>query len=82
MSRETKAGTGCGGCGSVVEGILESILGSSFRSKKSSEGICECTKYSRDDVIKIYGRKSPLRRRGDGNPRMGDGRVRKVQARS
>ena len=52
VSRETKAGTGCGGCGSVVEGILESILGSSFRSKKSSEGICECTKYSRIDVIK------------------------------
>ncbi|HZX35155.1 MAG TPA: nitrite reductase large subunit NirB [Thermodesulfobacteriota bacterium] len=52
VSRETKAGTGCGGCGSIVEGILESILGSSFRSKKSSEGICECTKYSREDVIK------------------------------
>lgn len=47
----TKASNSCGGCSGMVEQILESVLGASFQSQKE-KSICECTKYSRDDVVK------------------------------
>ncbi len=47
----TKASNSCGGCSGMVEQILESVLGASFQSKQD-KSICECTKYSRDDVVK------------------------------
>ncbi|MBI3399321.1 MAG: NAD(P)/FAD-dependent oxidoreductase [Deltaproteobacteria bacterium] len=50
VKRETKASSSCGGCASLVDQILESILGSSFQ--KMPQSICECTRYTRDDVIK------------------------------
>lgn len=50
VKRETKASSSCGGCGPLIDQILESILGSSFQ--KMPPSICECTRYTRDDVIK------------------------------
>ncbi len=52
VKRETKASTSCGGCSDVVERVLESVLGSSFKSETGERSICACTKYTRDDVIK------------------------------
>ncbi|MBI3754369.1 MAG: NAD(P)/FAD-dependent oxidoreductase [Deltaproteobacteria bacterium] len=50
VKRETKASSSCGGCAALVDQILESVLGSSFQGM--AKGICECTKYTREDVIK------------------------------
>ncbi|MBI3755917.1 MAG: NAD(P)/FAD-dependent oxidoreductase [Deltaproteobacteria bacterium] len=52
VKRETKASSSCGGCGALVDQILESVLGSSFQDNRQTAAICSCTKYSRDDVIK------------------------------
>ena len=52
VKRETKASSSCGGCGALVDQILEAVLGSSFQSSSQPASICSCTKYSRDDVIK------------------------------
>lgn len=52
VKKETKASSSCGGCGILVDQILESILGSSFQGRLEPASICECTKYTRDDVIK------------------------------
>ncbi|MBI5234999.1 MAG: NAD(P)/FAD-dependent oxidoreductase, partial [Deltaproteobacteria bacterium] len=52
VRRETKASGSCGGCASLVDRILEATLGSSFQAGVSGVGICDCTKYTRDDIIK------------------------------
>ena len=52
VTRETGAGGGCGGCGELIEQILESTLGSDFNSAIHNEGICPCTRYTRDDIVK------------------------------
>lgn len=52
VSRETKAATSCGGCASLVDQVLESVLGSSFQTLKRPEYLCECTHYTRDDIIR------------------------------
>lgn len=52
VSRETKAGASCGGCVSLVDQLLESVLGSSFQTHKRPEYLCECTHYTRDDILK------------------------------
>ncbi len=52
VERETKAATSCGGCGTLVEQILEATLGSDFQGSSEARGICGCTKYTRDDLIK------------------------------
>ncbi len=52
VRRETKASASCGGCTAMVEQILESVLGSDFRSASAKRSICQCTKYTRDDIIK------------------------------
>lgn len=52
VKRETKASSSCGGCGALVDQILEAVLGSSFQGGAQAANICSCTKYSRDDVIK------------------------------
>ena len=52
VTRETKAGGSCGGCGSTIDRILEAVLGSSFEGGAVATGICECTKYSRDEIIR------------------------------
>jgi nitrite reductase (NADH) large subunit len=49
---ETKAGSSCGGCGTIIDKLLESVLGSNFDGTRQSTGICKCTNYSRDDIIK------------------------------
>ena len=51
VTKETKAGGSCGGCSGVVERILESVLGTNFEANELNN-ICECTKYSREDIIK------------------------------
>ncbi len=52
VTKETKAGGSCGGCTDVVERILESVLGTNFDAGVEASSICECTKYSREDIIK------------------------------
>ena len=52
VTRETKAGGSCGGCSGVVERILESVLGTNFEAGEESNSICQCTKYTREDIIK------------------------------
>ncbi len=52
VKKSTKASASCGGCSGIVEQILSSVLGASFQGEKKAKGICECTKYTRDDVIK------------------------------
>jgi nitrite reductase (NADH) large subunit len=52
VKRETNASSSCGGCGSLVDRILENILGTSFEAQQTGASICACTKYSRDDIIK------------------------------
>ncbi|MWV45084.1 nitrite reductase large subunit [Paenibacillus sp. HJL G12] len=51
---EIKACTGatrsCGGCKPVVEQILQYVLGDGFQSD-SKQGICGCTKLSRDQIV-------------------------------
>lgn len=49
---ETNASGSCGGCAGLVDRILESVLGSSFEGQKARDGICGCTKYTREDIIK------------------------------
>lgn len=51
VKRETKAGSSCGGCLPTVERILEAVLGANYEGR-GKEGLCPCTKYTRDDVIK------------------------------
>jgi len=52
VKKETGASGSCGGCASMVDKILEATLGASFEASSKPSNICECTKYSRDDVIK------------------------------
>lgn len=52
VKRETKAGSSCGGCVSIVDQILESVLGSSFQSQQRTHSLCECTNYTREDIIR------------------------------
>ncbi|MEK6791310.1 MAG: nitrite reductase large subunit NirB [Deltaproteobacteria bacterium] len=52
VRRETKASGSCGGCAALVDRILEATLGSSFQAASDGAGICACTKYTRDDIIK------------------------------
>jgi nitrite reductase (NADH) large subunit len=52
VAASTKASSSCGGCSALVEQILETVLGSNFRDRKKTRGICPCTKYTRDDIIK------------------------------
>ncbi|MFQ5427930.1 MAG: nitrite reductase large subunit NirB [Thermodesulfobacteriota bacterium] len=52
VERETRAATSCGGCGTLVEQILEATLGSDFQGGSEAQGICGCTKYTREDLIK------------------------------
>ncbi len=52
VERETKAATSCGGCGTLVEQILEATLGSDFQGRGEDRAICSCTRYTRDDLIK------------------------------
>ncbi|GIP25335.1 nitrite reductase [NAD(P)H] [Paenibacillus sp. J23TS9] len=51
---EIKACTGatrsCGGCKPVVEQILQYVLGDGFQTE-SKQGICGCTKLSRDEIV-------------------------------
>ncbi|GMR05235.1 MAG: nitrite reductase large subunit NirB [Thermodesulfobacteriota bacterium] len=58
VKRETGASGSCGGCASMVDRILEFTLGSSFEAGSKPSNICECTTYSRDDVIKNIREKS------------------------
>lgn len=51
VKRETRASASCGGCAKTVDAILEATLGADFRERQKAN-ICECTKYSREDVIK------------------------------
>ncbi|GGF92138.1 nitrite reductase large subunit NirB [Paenibacillus abyssi] len=46
----TKASGSCGGCKPLVEAILTSTLGAD-NVKTIKEGICGCTKHSRDEVV-------------------------------
>jgi len=52
VERETKAATSCGGCGTLVEQILEAVLGSDFQGGGEDRAICACTRYTRDDLIR------------------------------
>lgn len=52
VCKETRASSSCGGCGDVIDMLLESVLGSNFDSASGSRGICECTKYTREDIVK------------------------------
>ena len=52
VKRETKAASSCGGCSSVVERILESVLGTNFEGAEDSKSICPCTKYTREDIVR------------------------------
>ncbi|HAO93159.1 MAG: hypothetical protein A2X93_04570 [Deltaproteobacteria bacterium GWC2_56_8] len=51
IKRETGASSSCGGCAPLVERILEATLGSDF-NPSSKQGLCACTRYTRDDVVK------------------------------
>lgn len=51
VRRETNATGSCGGCAPVVDRILESVLGSNFQSSEKA-GICPCTGYGREDIIR------------------------------
>ncbi len=52
VKRETKAATSCGGCSGLVARILEETLGSNFEAKAGDAGLCPCTKYAREDIVK------------------------------
>jgi nitrite reductase (NADH) large subunit len=52
VSRETRAGTSCGGCQRLIDQILESVLGGDFQAGLRPASLCACTKYTRDDIIK------------------------------
>ncbi|RKL67413.1 nitrite reductase large subunit [Salipaludibacillus neizhouensis] len=49
----TKAGASCGKCRPVVEGILALTLGDSFDAAAQQSGMCECTHFSRDEVVAV-----------------------------
>lgn len=51
IKRETGASSSCGGCAPLVERILEATLGSDF-NPSSKQGLCACTRYTREDVVK------------------------------
>lgn len=51
IKRETGASGSCGGCASVVDRILEETLGAQFQPALSAS-LCECTAYSREDVLR------------------------------
>ncbi|TAN62398.1 NAD(P)/FAD-dependent oxidoreductase, partial [bacterium] len=52
VKRETKAATSCGGCSGLVDRILEATLGANFNAVNADVGLCACTRYTRDDIIK------------------------------
>ncbi len=52
VANETKASDSCGGCSSLVEQILENVLGTDFQGMRGEESLCPCTRYTRDDVLK------------------------------
>lgn len=57
IKKETGASSSCGGCARLVERILEATLGSDF-NPSSKQGLCACTRYTREDVIKNIREKS------------------------
>ncbi len=70
VSLETKASASCGGCSGLVERILESVLGSGFDASLARTGICACTPYSREEIVK-YIKEQGLRSVEDVMERLG-----------
>lgn len=51
VKNETGASSSCGGCAPLVDMVLEETLGAAFHAS-SSQAICPCTSYAREDVIR------------------------------
>ncbi len=52
VTAETGAASSCGGCSVVIDQLLEVALGSNFQDAGRHPGICACTKYSREDIVR------------------------------
>jgi nitrite reductase (NADH) large subunit len=50
VRKETGASKSCGGCAPLIERLLESVVGSDYQ-KDRVKPICECTSYTREDVL-------------------------------
>lgn len=46
----TKAAGSCGGCATIVDDILASVLGSSFEVSTMNKPICKCTKLTHEEL--------------------------------
>ncbi|MCK4738534.1 MAG: nitrite reductase large subunit NirB, partial [Deltaproteobacteria bacterium] len=52
VTKETRAGGSCGGCGQLIDELLLSVLGSDFQRSLKPPSLCECTSYGRADIVK------------------------------
>ncbi len=52
VTKETRAGGSCGGCGQLIDELLLSVLGSHFQRSLKPPSLCECTSYGRADIVK------------------------------
>ncbi|MCG7407295.1 nitrite reductase large subunit NirB [Paenibacillus sp. ACRRX] len=51
VKMKTGASRSCGGCKPMVEQLLQHVLGESFQSTQTKQGICGCTSMSRDEIV-------------------------------
>lgn len=50
VAAHTKASASCGGCASLVQQILSSLIGSTFTTATALQPICSCTDYTHEEI--------------------------------
>ncbi len=60
VSKHTRAGTSCGGCGPLIDEILATVLGGGFRQSPLEIPLCECTELSHRELKKAIREKRLL----------------------
>ncbi len=50
VSKHTRAGTSCGGCGPLIDELLATVLGGAFRQSPLEVPLCECTELSHREL--------------------------------
>ncbi len=60
VSKHTRAGTSCGGCGPLIDELLATVLGGAFRQSPLEMPVCECTEMSHKELKEAIRRKRLL----------------------
>ncbi len=60
VSKHTRAGTSCGGCGPLIDELLATVLGGAFRQSSLEMPVCECTEMSHKELKEAIWKKRLL----------------------